>query len=91
MDEYDRTGHPSGRGALNDSKTEASMNPVGRTRRWRPSLPQVVFLLVVAATVSWRHKTYFTGGLDPVIVAKGVLSVIALALAWHARLIGIWT
>lgn len=40
---------------------------------------------MVVATVSWRHKTYFTGGIDPVIVAKAVLSGCAFALAWHAR------
>ncbi len=41
-------------------------------------------LLLVAATVSWRRGVYFEGGLDPVVAAKGVVSVAAFLLALGA-------
>lgn len=85
-----RTSGPISRRRVRESKYGALQAAAARGRSWRPTLPLAVFLLVVIATVSWRHKTYFTGGLDPVIVAKGVLSGIALALAWHARMRTRW-
>ncbi|MGY1741771.1 MULTISPECIES: O-antigen ligase family protein [unclassified Blastococcus] len=39
-------------------------------------------LLLVLTTVGWRRGTYFTGSLDPVVAAKGALSVVALAVAF---------
>lgn len=48
-------------------------------------VPFVIFLLMIAATVTWRTKVYFDGGLDPVVVGKGLLSFIALATAFVAR------
>ncbi|MGY1621938.1 O-antigen ligase family protein [Geodermatophilus sp. SYSU D00965] len=39
-------------------------------------------LLLVLTTVGWRRGTYFTGSLDPVVVAKGALSVLALTVAF---------
>lgn len=50
-----------------------------------PRLPLLYFicLLAVSSTVSWRPGTYFSGALDPVVVLKAVLSVVALALAVH--------
>lgn len=42
----------------------------------------VVALLLVACTVGWRRGQYFAGSLDPVVVAKGALSGLALALAF---------
>jgi len=45
-----------------------------------------VCLLLVVATVSWRPNTLYAGGVDSVMLAKAVLSVLALAMAWHARL-----
>jgi hypothetical protein len=44
----------------------------------------VVALLLVACTVGWRRGQYFAGSLDPVVVAKGGLSGLALALAFFA-------
>jgi hypothetical protein len=38
-------------------------------------------LLLVACTIPWRQKTYFSGGLDPVVAAKGVIGALALAMA----------
>lgn len=45
-----------------------------------------VCLLLVLATVSWRPSTLYAGGVDSVVLAKAVLSVLALTMAWHARL-----
>jgi hypothetical protein len=44
----------------------------------------VIALLLVACTVGWRRGQYFAGSLDPVVVAKGGLSGLALALAFFA-------
>jgi O-antigen ligase len=41
----------------------------------------LVALLLTAATVGWRRGAYFSGSLDPVVVAKGGLSLLALGLA----------
>jgi hypothetical protein len=41
-----------------------------------------VALLLVVVTVGWRRGEYFTGSLDPVVVAKAGLSVLALAMAF---------
>lgn len=43
--------------------------------------PYVVFLVLTAAVIPWRSKTYFEGDVDAVVVAKATLSVVALALA----------
>ena len=51
--------------------------PVSRT----PLGPYFVFLVLIGATIPWRSKTYFEGGLDPVVVIKGVLSLFALGCA----------
>ncbi|RBY94254.1 hypothetical protein DQ244_02630 [Blastococcus sp. TBT05-19] len=42
----------------------------------------VCMLLLVLTTVGWRRGTYFTGSVDPVVAAKGLLSVAALVLAY---------
>ncbi|GAA2164305.1 hypothetical protein GCM10009845_19520 [Pedococcus bigeumensis] len=38
-------------------------------------------LLLVVCTIPWRQKTYFSGGLDPVVAAKAVIGLAALALS----------
>ena len=43
-----------------------------------------VALMLVACTVGWRRGQYFAGSLDPVVVAKGGLSGLALAVAFFA-------
>lgn len=43
-------------------------------------------LLLVFATVSWRPDTFYAGGFDPVVIAKALLSGLALSMAWNARL-----
>ncbi|MGY1814254.1 hypothetical protein [Blastococcus sp. SYSU D00820] len=49
----------------------------------RPS-PRLLLctLLLLATTVGWRRGAYFDGSLDPVVLAKGVLGVAALVMAF---------
>ncbi|TFV90713.1 O-antigen ligase family protein [Blastococcus sp. CT_GayMR16] len=41
----------------------------------------IVGLCLVGSTVVWRQGTYFSGSVDPVVAAKGLLSLIGLAVA----------
>lgn len=41
-----------------------------------------VALLLVAGTVGWRRGEYFAGSIDPVVAAKGLVSLLALAGAF---------
>ena len=43
--------------------------------------PYITFLVLIGATIPWRAKSYFEGGLDVVVLAKAALSVTALGLA----------
>jgi hypothetical protein len=46
----------------------------------------VVWILVFASVVPWRHGDIYTGGLDPVVVGKAAVSITALAIAaWRPR------
>lgn len=72
----------------NDVIVEPAKEPArasGSMVRFRLTIPLAASFLMIIATVSWRHKVYFTGGLDPVVLGKGALSVLALGLAWTAR------
>jgi hypothetical protein len=42
----------------------------------------LICLLLVGCTVTWRRGTYFSGSVDPVVLAKAAMSVLAMALAW---------
>jgi len=42
--------------------------------------PFLACLLLLVAAVAWRRGAYFSGGLDVVVVAKGLLTLLALAL-----------
>lgn len=66
----------------------ASVRPerVPRRAGARRSTTYWVCLLLVLATVSWRPDTLYSGGLDAVVVAKAVLSIVALTMAWNTRL-----
>lgn len=48
-------------------------------------VPVTVAFLMIAATVSWRPDSLYSGGVDPVVAAKGLLGSLALAIAWSAR------
>ena len=39
-------------------------------------------LLLVACTIPWRRATYFSGALDPVVAAKGLIGSLGLAMAF---------
>ncbi len=55
--------------------------PLGARRPRMPAGPYFVFLVLIGATIPWRSKTYFEGGLDPIVVIKAVLSLFVLGCA----------
>lgn len=73
-----RTTDRLGRSALSDA-------PVGEQRGRRaahPAVrPAVVMTLVVVSVVPWRTDTIWSGGLDPVVVAKALLAAVGLVVA----------
>jgi O-antigen ligase len=42
---------------------------------------RLIAVLLVVGAVSWRRGEYFSGGLDPVVLAKAAVSLLALGLA----------
>jgi hypothetical protein len=46
-----------------------------------PLIVRLIALLVVVGAVGWRRGEYFSGSLDPVVLAKAVVSLVALAAA----------
>jgi hypothetical protein len=42
----------------------------------------VVWGMVTVSLLSWRNDVYYSGGLDPVVLAKSLLSVVAFVLAY---------
>lgn len=44
--------------------------------------PTVALVLLVISLLAWRDSVFYTGGADPVVLAKALVSVLALALAW---------
>ena len=58
--------------------------PPARTERALPERPQLLVrraaLLVVVGAVGWRRGEYFSGSLDPVVVAKALVSLVAVVL-----------
>jgi hypothetical protein len=46
-----------------------------------PARALLVCLLLLISSVAWRKGTYFTGGLDIVVMGKAALGMVALALA----------
>jgi O-Antigen ligase len=51
------------------------------TRRWPPAGAVVVCFLVISAQVPWRPDVLYDGGADPVVLAKGLLTLAALSVA----------
>lgn len=60
------------RGASNADTSRSNPSRVGLVITWT---------LVVVSVLSWRTEAYYSGGLDAVVVAKALLSVVALARA----------
>lgn len=50
------------------------------TRRWPHSGAFLVCFLTICAQVPWRTDTLYEGGADPVVLAKGALTLTALAV-----------
>ncbi|MFW3170533.1 hypothetical protein [Geodermatophilus sp. CPCC 206100] len=48
----------------------------------------LIALLLVAGTVGWRRGQYFSGSLDPVVLAKAALTLLAVVLALLAAAAG---
>ncbi|MBE7189468.1 hypothetical protein [Jatrophihabitans endophyticus] len=40
--------------------------------------------LIMASTVTWRQGDYYSGGVDPTVVAKGLLGILAAVVAYLA-------
>ncbi|MCD4536334.1 hypothetical protein LRP67_19760 [Nocardioides sp. cx-169] len=53
------------------------VSPLGRP----PARALVVCLLLLVSSVAWRKGSYFSGGVDAVVMAKAALSLVALAAA----------
>jgi hypothetical protein len=50
------------------------------TRRWPPAGALVVCLLAISAQVPWRPDVFYDGGADPIVLAKGLLTLTALGI-----------
>lgn len=42
----------------------------------------LVWIMVVVTLLPWRSGDYYSGGVDPVVAAKGMLAVVALSIAF---------
>ncbi len=60
----------------------AALRPARPAAESVPARLLLCMLLLVLTTVGWRRGTYFAGSLDPVVAAKGALSVVALLVAY---------
>jgi hypothetical protein len=43
---------------------------------------QLIMILLIVSAISWRRGVYYSGGADVVVVAKAMLTVVALGLAF---------
>lgn len=50
------------------------------TRRWPHAGALVVCFLAISAQVPWRANVFYDGGADPVVLAKGALTLTALGI-----------
>ncbi|KAA1422782.1 hypothetical protein FE697_011515 [Mumia zhuanghuii] len=66
--------------------TRAPSNPTADgspfSLRIRFTRLQLIMILLVVSAISWRRGVYYSGGADVVVVAKAMLTVIALGLAF---------
>jgi hypothetical protein len=65
--------------SIRPALTASSRRPTGAAPSRRALL--VTWTLVVVSVLSWRTEAYYSGGLDAVVVAKALLSVVALLRA----------
>ena len=64
---------------MTTKRTRPTQAPPGGVAPW--SL-YVCCLLLIACTIPWRRGAYFSGALDPVVAAKGMIGSVGLALAF---------
>ena len=74
------TARPIGHGRLPSSARQLVEPPI---KAVGPTF--IIFLLMIAATVTWRSKVYYSGSVDPVVLGKAGLSLLALVVAWLLR------
>ncbi|MBE7189073.1 MAG: hypothetical protein INR67_12375, partial [Jatrophihabitans endophyticus] len=43
-----------------------------------------IWLMLVFSLLAWRNNAYYTGGLDPTVLAKALLGFLAAGLAFDA-------
>lgn len=71
--------HSSTAGTNTLRTNTAALNSVRRPLRpWLSLLP--VWILLIASLVSWRRGVIYQGNLDPVVLAKAIVSLVALAM-----------
>jgi hypothetical protein len=59
---------------------QSGVTPLGRP----PTRALIVCLLLLVSSVAWRKGTYYSGGVDIVVLSKAMLGLVALALAGTA-------
>lgn len=47
-------------------------------------LPWLIWALLIVSLVAWRKGVYFSGGVDPIVIAKAAVGGVALLLAYAA-------
>ena len=73
-------------------RTPLRIGPEGPVRRGEPArvattgrpvviAPYLIWFLVLASLISWRRDVFFSGSLDPVVVAKAIVGGVAFLLA----------
>jgi len=72
--------------ATPDRPVPVQQGSTGRQSTGSLPFALTICLLLVVGSVSWRQKVYFDGDLDPVVVAKAVITCLALLLGLHARM-----
>lgn len=44
--------------------------------------PYLIFMILIGAAIPWRSDAYFSGSIDPVVVMKAAMNLVALVLAY---------
>ena len=60
------------------TRSDQTMSTGAPSERWRLYL---IWVLLTVSLLSWRSRVFYSGGLDPTVAAKAVLTFFAIALA----------